>query len=360
MKQFQTNKSNFADTRIVETQSRDLEQNEVRAKVDAFSFTANNITYAAVGEQIGYWQFFPAAQDPDNTWGIIPVWGFATVEESLHSDIKQGERLFGYFPPSSNVVLKPSKVSELSFIDGADHRSQLPAGYNLYRRVPAVESSNKLADQERMLLYPLFVTAFCLHDMLQDKNWFGAQQVVIGSASSKTSIGLAYALAEDDSAPKIVALTSDRNRESVENLGIYDEIAVYDSLESIDASVPTTIVDMSANGEIMGRLHQHLGDNLKFCSNVGLTHWESAKPGPGYNAERSQMFFAPGHIAQRIQDWGADGFEAKSSAFIMRTALKSRDWLSMREIDGLTGLQDIYDDVCHGRIAPNEGLIVNV
>ena len=72
------------------------------------------------------------------------------------------------------------------------------------------------------------------------------------------------------------------------------------------------------------------------------------------------MFFAPGHIQKRMKDWGPEGFEQKSSAFVMRTTQRSRDWLTMRELDGLQGLSEVYDDVCHGRVAPEIGLIVKI
>ena len=46
-------------------------------KVDRFALTANNITYAVLGDQLKYWQLFPA---PEN-FGNIPVWGFGEVIE---------------------------------------------------------------------------------------------------------------------------------------------------------------------------------------------------------------------------------------------------------------------------------------
>ena len=49
-------------------------------KVDRFAFTANNITYAEIGDKLGYWRFFPAPEG----WGHVPVWGFAEVIESRH------------------------------------------------------------------------------------------------------------------------------------------------------------------------------------------------------------------------------------------------------------------------------------
>ena len=360
MQEFQIRRDNFPTTRLIETESFLVDEGEILLEVNQFSFTANNITYAVMGDQLRYWQFFPPHGKDADGWGIIPVWGFATVVESRSGEISVGERIFGYFAPATMVKMTPSNISQSSFFDGSAHRAELPPGYNLYRRVAAEPGYDTSMDRERMLLYPLFVTAFSLHDMLQEKNWYGAEQVIIGSASSKTSIGLAYALAEDKNAPAVIGLTSTRNIESVNNLGIYDSTASYQQLTEIDAGKATVIVDMSANGEMLSRLHSHLGDNMRFCSNVGLTHWDAAKPGPGFIQQRSEMFFAPSHIQKRIQEWGRQGFEQKSSAFITRTALKSRDWLKMTTIEGLTGLSEIYPDVCNGRIAPEQGLIIQL
>jgi hypothetical protein len=70
---------------------------EVLFEIERFSFTANNITYAVFGDQMGYWQFFPAPEG----WGRIPVWGFARVLRSEVEGIDPGLRLYGYWPMST-------------------------------------------------------------------------------------------------------------------------------------------------------------------------------------------------------------------------------------------------------------------
>ena len=360
MNQFQTRKTNFAETRLVEFEPLTINDGEILLAVDRFSFTSNNITYAVMGEQLRYWNFFPPHDDELGEWGVIPVWGFATVKESRSSEIEVGERLFGYFPPCDQLKMAPANIGPQTLFDGSAHRKELPPGYNIYRRVDAEPGYSQEMDAERMLLYPLFLTSFSLHDMLSENNWFDADQVVIASASSKTSIGLAYALAEDENAPKTIALTSAGNVKSVINLELYDEVHSYDKLDSIQKNTKTAIVDMSANGKMLGRLHSHLGDNMRFCSNVGLTHWDNAQPAEGYIHERSEMFFAPSRIQRRMEDWGPDTFMQKSSDFIMRTSIKSRSWLSMNNISGLDGLSLIYEDVCQGRIPPEQGIIVSL
>ncbi len=91
--------------------------------------------------------------------------------------------------------MKPQKVSEMRLSDGAAHRAGLPPVYNAYSRVKAEPGYDGEMDDERMVLFPLYATSFCLYDYMKDKGWFGAEQVIIPSASSKTAIGTAYAIA---------------------------------------------------------------------------------------------------------------------------------------------------------------------
>ncbi|MBT8085615.1 MAG: DUF2855 family protein [Woeseia sp.] len=361
MTEFQVRKDKISQHRVVDagiTEGSDLADGAVRARIERFAFTSNNVTYAVTGDRIGYWQFFPPSGNDAAAWGMIPVWGFAEIVQSNVDDLPVGERLFGYFPPATYLDMLPTRVSAQRFVDGTAHRSDLPPAYNNYTRVSAEPGYDPATDNARMLLWPLYITSFCLWDALQDNDWYGARQVVIVSASSKTSIGLAYAIDADTEAPPTVGLTSQHNLEFVEKLGLYQQSVTYDDLTNIDASVPTVIVDMAGNGEVMGRLHTHLNDNMCFCIKVGLTHWDDTEAGAGIITERSKFFFAPSHIQKRIQDWGPDGFAKKSSSFMQEAAMKSHDWLHFKQIDDLRGLDAIYENICGGRIAANQGLIV--
>ena len=358
--QFQTHKRDFSKTQIVDYTDKPLEDGEVRCAVQNYSFTANNITYAVVGDRIRYWEFFPPQNSDNAEWGVIPVWGFAEVVESKSEEIAIGEKIFGYFPPATSLTIKPTRVSATSLIDATDHRSSLPPAYNVYRRVTNEAGYNPSFDNERMLLSPLYLTAFCIDDMFQDRDWFGAEQVVIISASSKTSIGTAYAIAENDKSPTLIGLTSSRNIDFVKSISLYESVVDYKDIETIDATKPTVIVDMSANGEVLGRLHKHLGDNMKVCSNVGITHWDDANMGPDFIAERSEQFFAPGHIVKRIKDWGGRQFDEKSTQFVVSASAKSKQWLEINKVVGLAGLDSVYADVLNGKASPKEGIIISM
>ena len=139
--QFQVFRSELARTRWVDVPPAALADGHVRVRVEHFAYTANNITYAAFGDAMQYWQFFPAltpAGEGDAAgWGCIPVWGFGTVEASRSAEVAEGERLYGYWPMASHAVLQPARVTPAGFMDGAPHRAALHAVYNQLLRCAA-------------------------------------------------------------------------------------------------------------------------------------------------------------------------------------------------------------------------------
>ncbi|MEL6790738.1 MAG: DUF2855 family protein [Pseudomonadota bacterium] len=341
--------------------SRDsaIKAGEVLVAVERYAMTANNVTYGVVGEKIGYWQFFPAEEG----WGIIPVWGVGRVVESACEGMEVGERLYGYFPMGTHLVMAPTRIKPNGFADGAAHRAALPPVYNQYARLAADPAYIAAMDNARIVLFPLYATSFCLHDFMVDQDWFGiprgrAGQVIIPSASSKTAIGLAYALADDPQSPASVGLTSPGNLDAVKALGLYDRVLTYDDLDAIDANLPSVIIDMSGNGKILNSLHKALGDQMRYCCNVGLTHYSDNKMGPDFISDRSAMFFAPGHIQKRNAEWGPGVFQQKALTFWHDAAKRSESWLTLSQAHG-TGMMDpVYQAVLSGSAPASEGKVV--
>lgn len=63
---------------------------EVVARVDVAALTSNNVTYAVHGgPPLFYWNFFPAS---DTDWGVVPVWGYATITASRAAHLAEGSR----------------------------------------------------------------------------------------------------------------------------------------------------------------------------------------------------------------------------------------------------------------------------
>ncbi len=124
-----------------------LAPEQVLLRVDEFAFTSNNVTYAAFGEAMSYWNFFPAPEG----WGRIPVWGFGTVLDSSIDAIKPGERFYGYYPMSGWVLVQPERANDSGFFDGAAHRKPLHAVYNQYLRTTTDPGYDPAREAEQTL-----------------------------------------------------------------------------------------------------------------------------------------------------------------------------------------------------------------
>jgi hypothetical protein len=53
-------KQALTQTHVHEAPTPMLSKGAVRLRIESFSVTANNITYAVIGDMFSYWNFFPA------------------------------------------------------------------------------------------------------------------------------------------------------------------------------------------------------------------------------------------------------------------------------------------------------------
>ena len=107
----------------------------------------------------------------------------------------------------------------------------------------------------------LFMTSFLADDFLAEQGYRGARSVLISSASSKTSIALAFQVRQGGRA-RAVGLTSARNAEFVRKLGFYDQVVLYDEVASL-AKEPAVFVDMAGDGAVNAAVHRHFGDDAQ-------------------------------------------------------------------------------------------------
>jgi hypothetical protein len=344
---FLVKRDDLSQTRMEESEPPDLKDGQALLEVDRFGFTANNVTYAVFGEAMSYWNFFPAPEG----WGRVPVWGFADVAESANENLDQGTRVFGYFPMSTHLVVNADRVNERGFIDASPHRAPLPAAYNSYAATEGDPRYNERFEDQYMILIPLFFTSFLIDDFLEDGGFFGAESMVLSSASSKTAIALASLLAQRD-AINVIGLTSPGNADFVEDLGFYDHAVTYDDLGSLPDG-KAVYVDMSGNGEVRSAVHGHYGEDLAHSSVVGDTHWDNneapdgALPGP-----HPTFFFAPDRIVSRTADWGPDGLDDRLTAAWLPFVEASGEWLEVVRGAGPEAVERVYREVLDDQADP--------
>lgn len=353
-----TDKSALNHTRVATAPLAPPAEGEALLAIRRVAVTTNNITYAAFGDAMQYWNFFPTGEEG---WGHMPVWGFADVEASMVPGVEPGERFYGYFPIASHLRMKPVRVSERGFYDGSEHRLALTSAYNQYTRVTADPAYRPADENYQMLVRPLFITSFMLADFLQDNAFFGARRIVVSSASSKTAYGTAFCLHERDGIERI-ALTSARNRAFVQGLGCYHGCVTYDELESVAADAPTLYVDFSGDEGLRARIHHHLGPALVYDCFAGSAQNTAFLRDTGLPGPQPKFYFAPVQIRKRNADWGHAEvnrrFNAAQLAFIDRLRDARNPWMAVEEHAGLDAAQPLIADLHAGRIDPAAGHVL--
>ena len=371
---FLVQKDSIHTTAMRETPEAPLADGEVRIRIDRFALTSNNITYAAFGDAMNYWNFFPTAglggDDADAAFGRIPVWGFGTVSQSGHPGVAVGERLYGYFPMASSVVLKPIRLSPGSFYDGAAHRAELHPVYNQYMRCNVDPFYTAQTEDIQALLRPLFVTAWLIDDFLADNEFFGAQQegdgepgaVMLSSASSKTAYATAFGLKQRHGV-EVIGLTSPGNVAFCESLGCYHKVLTYDQLDHVASERPSVYVDFAGNAALRLAIHTRF-TQLKYSCSIGGTHVSELGTAKALPGPRAILFFAPAQIKKRASEWGSEEFGKRMVkawfAFTAKACDPAAPWLTVAQHKGAADVTAAYAQVLGGKGDPRVGHMMSL
>lgn len=355
MSDFLVKRKDLRECRIAESEPPEVGPGEALLRVDTFGLTANNVTYAVMGEAMSYWDFFPA----EDGWGRVPMWGFAEVERSEVDGVEPGTRVYGYLPPSSHLPVTPVSVDGQGFVDGSPHRAALPSAYHRYVATETDPFYTEETEAIQMLLRPLFFTSFLIDDQLDDEGLTGRGPIVISSASSKTAIAAAFLLAQRDEV-ELVGLTSPGSRDFVDGLGIYGRTVAYDEIGSLDAG-PATYVDISGDGGVRQAVHSHFGDELAHSMAVGITHWEDLGPGEGeLPGPAPAFFFAPDRVVKRSEDWGRAGLEQRVAEAWHPFCEWTGQWLETIPGEGFEGVESAYLEVLEGGVDPKHAHVIKL
>ncbi len=355
------NRTDFADVTLLKSESGPLADGNIRIDIGPFALTANNITYMVTGDMIGYWKYFePTAYGIDQPGtGRMPVWGYGVVTETKCGGLEVGDRIYGFLPIAKSMDMKPVKMNPMGFQDGMDHRVDLHSIYNSYTITKKDPSFAPQLDDINPILRPLFTTSFLIDDLFGEENFFGADQILLISASSKTALGTAFCLKARDGV-KVGGLTSAGNKKFVEDSGFYDHTTTYDDIAGMDGSVKTAIIDMAGNGKITNALYDVFGENIVYNCMVGKSHWDGAPPSKPAKGAPPSMFFAPDRAKQRFTDWGPQGFASNLAARWLPFCEGAKDWLDIYHGEGLESFLPVYKDFLNGKANPARGYLMSL
>ncbi|GIT36809.1 MAG: hypothetical protein Ct9H300mP6_06770 [Gammaproteobacteria bacterium] len=150
---FEVKKNDWTDTRINSTSfDGNLEEDQVLFAIDRFALTANNISYCLAGDTLGYWQFFPTTDG----YGRVPAMGYANVAASNHSEIKVGDRFWGFYPMSNYLIVQAGNVSASGFSDAVPYRQSLAPIYSRFDNVNANPLYEEAREDQDLLIRVYF------------------------------------------------------------------------------------------------------------------------------------------------------------------------------------------------------------
>jgi Protein of unknown function (DUF2855) len=329
--------------------------------IECYAMTANNITYAVFGKPSGlfgnhqgYWDFFAERDQP----GRLPIWGFAAVVESAVDGISAGDRFYGYYPMASHALLTADRVTPGGFTDVTPRRTTLPPIYNQYSRIAALGDYRPEHHDYWPVFRPLFLTGWLIADQFEDEADYGAEQVLVASASSKTAISFAHVMQQRARRPQVVGLTSSGNARALSALGIYDSVLSYDDIDMLDGEMPSALVDMAGNGTVTRAVHRHFDDALVKSIIVGKSHWDANSEMGDLPGAAREGFFAPGRSQKRLGDWGPKGLAERLASAWTSFMEVAPGIASIDKRKGAVAALAAYAEVLDGKADPKTGIVI--
>jgi hypothetical protein len=282
------------------------------------------------------------------------------VEASNHPDIAVGERVYGYLPMGTHLDVIPGNFSAGGFTDTTDYRQPMSPFYNQYSRIAADPEHDPAREDARMIFGPLFKTGFLIEAMMRREGWFGAEQVVLTSASSKTAMALAHCCKTSSPEIKRIGLTSAGNVDFVRSTGLYDDVQSYnDRLNFTELS--TVAVDFAGNAAVGRAVHTQMGDNLKYSCSVGVTHVDGRQgtgeplPGPA-----PVLFFAPTEAVATVKALGPKGFAEAVGASWRGFVSVTDGCMTVDHRNGVEAARAAFLATLKGEADPSVGIVVRV
>ena len=364
-------KASIGDAEVHVEPADELDDGQIRLRVDRFAVTANNVSYAGAGDMLGYWDFFPST-DPA-TWGRVPAVGYAEIVESRNDDLPVGGRYHGWFPMAETVTFTATATRD-GFRDDGDHRLAHAPIYRSFSRTDVDPFHDDAPDGEdrHALLRVLLLTGFLADEFFADSGgatadgaapFFGAEQVIVLSASSKTAIGFSQRAAQRNGLA-VIGLTSSANADFVRSLGIYDKVVTYDQIDDAEHGVPlvdSVVIDMAGNPNVLAAVHHHLGDRVKHSMLIGKSHHDAvptaavgALPGAA-----PAFFFAPTALDRLVAGWGAEEYRRRTAEATHDFIDVSRSWMTIDERRGPDGPASAWASIYAGDVAPDVGVVAS-
>ncbi|QJY48148.1 DUF2855 family protein [Pseudonocardia broussonetiae] len=316
---------------------------EVLLAVERFGLSANNLTYALLGDALGHWAPFPASS-PD--WGRVPAWGHAVVVDGDPGLAAPGSRWSGYLPMAGHFSVRAERHDHRLRAVAPERAGLLP----LYRDLSPLPARGGESREDVAVAVLTTSAAALLDDAVAE---LGPARVVLSSATSRTALTVALLLRRRGVA--VAGITSPAHVGAAERAEVYDEVVDHDGVDALGPVRGTVYLDVAGRAATTAAVHAHLGPALLRSIAVGGSHRAAqagAPPPPAPPGPPVERFTTAGRRVELVDRTGEDAVTALEER--ARSAIE--DWASthvrVTTTTGVDGVPEVWERLVRGRVEP--------
>jgi len=317
-----------------------------------------------------------------------PVWGIAEVTYSSLEAVPVGTQYLAQLPMGETVHFGGARIDDTDDRKLVVDRPATNPAYNVFNQWAKGKPHNDLA----VACFPGICTGFGLDYRLRKRDCYGADAIVITSASSKVALALALYLKHhknDDEHPKltkkIIGYTSEANKEFCQKTGLYDEILGYE--EALNASGPTTkyvIVDIAGRGSVYNRERVHPNVEIVKLLTVGNSSGTSDKESTFASFSITgtlkmvftmmnwlpwlcsmlnpveELYLIVNDMKEMTEENGIETNRALGRYYEDLFCEAASKWISVRNCDTEESIRNAFSDIVEGTVPPSETIILDV
>lgn len=348
--------------------------------------TANNTFYLRFGDKdpFNFFHCYPVdstaelVQDKSTSHDEFvhpPAWGVAQVVASTIDEIVVGTKYLGHLPIATSVTFKDVSVNEEGNM--VVKRPKVDAAYNVFRKI---DPDDALLTEEygdlALVCWPGIMTGFGCFSTLQMKGYYGADNLVITSASSKVALALAFYL--KDSGKNVVGYTSKSNVPFCQSTGLYSQILDYDA--DLDPEKKYVFIDIVGRSDIYSKNKSCVTKLIAIGNTVGATgkdvtfglfppfatlkflltilgapRWTRSWMNPVHDL----YLVLDGHEELK-EDWGLDKYKTLLKENTHAFCKNATFWITTHKCDTEDAIKKGFADVIEGKVAPSQAVILDV
>lgn len=384
------------------------DEDDIKFKILKGSLTANNKFYLDFGDKppFHFFKCYPIVPEQSSlvssssnsnddvvnneNYAHPCVWGIAQVTESQLDNVQVGTKYIAMLPIGESVSFRTPRVdTEDDNVLIVDRPTTNP-DYNVFRKLD--DEDDEHYEDLALACSPGIITGFGLNFHLRNCDFYGADALVVTSASSKVALALAVYLKHNDNpvTKKIIGYTSESNEEFCRKTGLYDEIMGYEDALNCERrakkKMKYVIVDIAGRGEVYNRNIQEPGIEIVKLLSIGnasgtankqstfasfsmiakvklvLTMMGAPSMFSSWMNPVQELYLIFNHMADLKKEWGAEKLRATLNEYerIFCKAATDEEWISVRTCDTEESIQKAFEEIVQGTVPPSETIILDV